>query len=215
MRVANGWMIHLTSIHNGDMNMTTKYAADFGILWETEAVARQRGEHRTDRVALRFAAEIPIPMDLDKIRAAIGDERVRGFLNGSSMRVVAQDVNRRYIEACVEGTRTYDQEELRGLVWARISGRTVRLSSGKTVTVTVKGNYNKKGLSIRSGDGLITALRNAGFSTPTTQFVCWYMGFPSDWLSSGSSATPVCRRKRAELSKSSRAARKKAKAQHE
>ena len=84
-----------------------------------------------------------------------------------------------------------------------------------TVTVTVKGNYNKKGLSIRSGDGLITALRNAGFSTPTTQFVCWYMGFPSDWLSSGSSATPVCRRKRAELSKSSRAARKKAKAQHE
>ncbi len=116
--------------------MTTNYA-DFGISWESTTVARQAGEHRTDRVALKGTAEIPVPTDLGKLRAAIGDDRVNGFLNGSSIRVVAQDVNRRYLEACARGERKYNQDDLRALVWARISGKTVRLASGRTVTVTV------------------------------------------------------------------------------
>ncbi len=46
-------------------------------------------------------------------------------------------------------------------------------------TLTVKGNYNKAGLSERSGDGLITALGINGLLNPT--WAEWYMGFPLDW----------------------------------
>lgn len=67
-------------------------------------------------------------------------------------------------------------------------------------TVTVKGNYNVKGMSKRSGDGLITALKNLGCETVTTEFACWYMGFPSDWLSNDFSEMPSSHSKRAKRS---------------
>ena len=75
-------------------------------------------------------------------------------------------------------------------------------------TLTVAGNYNRKGASPESGDGLVTALRKT-FPTLCTQdakgpgpalserspdlaksvggnlnvpWILWFMGFPLDWL---------------------------------
>ncbi len=53
-------------------------------------------------------------------------------------------------------------------------------------TPTVKGNYNKVGLSARSGDGLSTAV-GGGPLNPT--WVEWLMGWPSEWSACGSSET--------------------------
>ena len=44
-------------------------------------------------------------------------------------------------------------------------------------TLTVKGNYNRKGASSRSGDGLATVL--GGVPNPT--WCEWFMGFPLRW----------------------------------
>jgi hypothetical protein len=67
-------------------------------------------------------------------------------------------------------------------------------------TPTVSGDYNRKGASATSGDGLATAV--GGALNPT--WVEWLMGFPSGWTdlkdsetpsslkSQNSSATPSC-----------------------
>ncbi|RMG12109.1 MAG: hypothetical protein D6729_17035 [Deltaproteobacteria bacterium] len=44
-------------------------------------------------------------------------------------------------------------------------------------TPTVNGNYNRKGASATSGDGLATAA--GGALNPT--WVCWLMGWPLGW----------------------------------
>lgn len=64
-------------------------------------------------------------------------------------------------------------------------------------TLTRCGNYNRKGVSPTSGDGLATAV--GGRLNPT--WCEWYMGFPLDWTAvawppaSPPSATPSSRRK--------------------
>lgn len=61
-------------------------------------------------------------------------------------------------------------------------------------TPTVHGNYNRAGLSEKSGDGLFTAAR-AAFSgekigaTALVRFVEWMMGFPEDWTKLSPSET--------------------------
>jgi DNA (cytosine-5)-methyltransferase 1 len=45
--------------------------------------------------------------------------------------------------------------------------RTSAADGGYWPTPTVNGNYNRKGASADSGDGLITAIRNSMFPTPT------------------------------------------------
>jgi hypothetical protein len=60
---------------------------------------------------------------------------------------------------------------------------------------TTKGNYNRAGLSERSGDGLLTALSRLGATEPTREFLCWFMGFPSEWLTSGLREMPSSPRK--------------------
>jgi len=52
--------------------------------------------------------------------------------------------------------------------------------------LTVCGNYNRKGASKTSGDGLATALRNGESEStnngPLNPMWCeWYMGFPAGW----------------------------------
>jgi DNA (cytosine-5)-methyltransferase 1 len=49
--------------------------------------------------------------------------------------------------------------------------------SGLLPTPTVCGNYNRKGASANSGDGLATAV--GGKLSP--RFVEWMMGLPDDW----------------------------------
>jgi hypothetical protein len=53
-------------------------------------------------------------------------------------------------------------------------------------TPTIKGNYNRAGSSVKSGDGLATAV--GGTLNPT--WVEWLMGFPTGWTDFGPSATP-------------------------
>lgn len=123
--------------HNGEVTMSTNWA-EYGIKWSTEKVSRQMGDHRSDRVELKYAAEIAVPADLTKLRESLGDALLIGFLDGSSMRVAAQDVNRRYIEACMKGAEKYDTERLRELVWARLSGKTIRRASVVVKEVKVR-----------------------------------------------------------------------------
>ena len=115
---------------------------DFGITWEAGKVSRQHGDHRTDRRELPYPSQIPVPVDLDKLRAALGDALVKSYLNGTSMRVLAQDVSRRYIEATMEARKTYDAEELRQLVWGRLSGKRTAIGGG---TREVKVRYLPNG----------------------------------------------------------------------
>ncbi len=56
-------------------------------------------------------------------------------------------------------------------------------------TVTVHGNYNRKGASKDSGDGLATAV--GGCLNPT--WVEWLMGFPMQWTELKDWVTPLCR----------------------
>jgi DNA (cytosine-5)-methyltransferase 1 len=50
-------------------------------------------------------------------------------------------------------------------------------------TPTVKGNYNKKGLSSKSGDGLATAVakETKGKGKLNPDWVEWLMGWPIGW----------------------------------
>ena len=69
-----------------------------------------------------------------------------------------------------------------------IAGRDVRKSQGKVAawaTPTVNGNYNRKGSSKTSGDGLATQV--GGKLNP--QWVEWLMGFPIGWTDCEDSAT--------------------------
>lgn len=53
---------------------------------------------------------------------------------------------------------------------------------GLIPTPTVKGNYNRKGLSPASGDGLATwAAKTCGPGLLNPRFVAWMMGFQTDW----------------------------------
>lgn len=56
-------------------------------------------------------------------------------------------------------------------------------------TLTVRGNYNRKGLSKTSGDGLATVV--GGRLNPT--WCEWYMGFPMQWTELGCSVMPKYR----------------------
>jgi predicted DNA-binding protein YlxM (UPF0122 family) len=59
-------------------------------------------------------------------------------------------------------------------------------------TPTVNGNYNRKGSSLTSGDGLAT--QAGGALNP--RWVEWLMGYPDGWTDLGDSATPSSRRSR-------------------
>ena len=77
-------------------------------------------------------------------------------------------------------------------------------------TPTLCGDYNRKGASATSGDGLRTQMRMAHGGpmpilspattgkrgVPNPAFPCWLQGFPSAWLSGAASATPSSRRSR-------------------
>ncbi len=75
-------------------------------------------------------------------------------------------------------------------------------SRGVWPTPTVCGNYNRKGASKSSGDGLATAVTKTSVSTgplnPT--WVEWLMGYPLGWTALEHSEMPSSLRKRALLS---------------
>lgn len=81
-------------------------------------------------------------------------------------------------------------------------------------TPTVKGNFNRKGMSPNAGDGLATQMRAAfgmalqtsgatgtkNGGVPNPEFPCWLMGFPKEFRHSQPLATRSLSRSRRKLS---------------
>lgn len=107
-----------------------KVWADFGIAWTQEPVSKQMGDHATDKKIIG-TAEMPIVEDLDKFVAHFGAAVVLGIMDGTSVRVMAQDVNRRLIQKGQKG------DAIRDAIYNRLIGTRNASRGAVTVTVTV------------------------------------------------------------------------------
>lgn len=112
--------------------MLTRDWETLGVKWNEETVAKQNGSHATDRTTIQGTALIPVVEDVDKFRAEFGDDCIRGIFNGTSIRVMAQDVNRRLLAA------KKSPEEIKEAIYNRLKGvRNAAVAGTRTVTVTV------------------------------------------------------------------------------
>lgn len=101
-----------------------------GISWVTEDVSKQHGDHATDRVVIG-KAQIPVVSDLDAFRKEYGDACILGILDGTSIRVMAQDVNRSGL------AKKLSADEIRQRIDARLRGIRNRSLGGTVKEVTV------------------------------------------------------------------------------
>jgi len=105
---------------------------EVGISWSAESVSRRHGENASDKAVIG-TAQIPLVADLDVVRNHFGDGVITGSLNGTSWRVMAQDVSRRMLE---KGTK--DAEAIREAVYNRLRGiRNPVMATPRTVEVKV------------------------------------------------------------------------------
>src|SRR5688500_6532166 len=111
----------------GGHTMTENDYAEMGIRFDTETVSKQRGDHASDRVELGNG-QIAVVTDLEKFRAAFSDETVLGILDGTSIRVMSQDVSRRLLN---KGTKK--AEDIQAAIINRLRG--VRNASGGGVRI--------------------------------------------------------------------------------
>lgn len=83
---------------------------------------------------------------------------------------------------------------------------------GLMPTPTVNGNYNRAGLSEKSGDGLFTAIRSGWDgpigATALVRFVEWMMGYPADWTRLNQPEMPSSQKSR--TSSAARSSKRKA-----
>lgn len=108
------------------MTQTSIDWASRGISWSEEDVSKQHGDHATDRVVIG-KAQIPVVSDLTKFVAEYGESCVLGILDGTSIRVMAQDVGRSGV------AKKLSAEEIRSRVDARLRGIRNRPLAGVTV----------------------------------------------------------------------------------
>jgi len=113
--------------------MTENDYAEMGLTFATESVSKQRGDHASDRVELGNG-QIAIVTDLEKFRTAFSDECVLGILDGTSIRVMSQDVSRRLLN---KGTKK--AEDIQAAIINRLKG--VRNSTGGGVRTVIKNVY--------------------------------------------------------------------------
>lgn len=111
------------------MTQTIDWAAR-GISWVSEDVSKQHGDHATDRVVIG-KAQIPVVSDLEKFRKEYGDSCILGILDGTSIRVMAQDVNRSGI------AKKLSAEEIQSRIDARLRGIRNRSLAAVVKEVTV------------------------------------------------------------------------------
>jgi hypothetical protein len=111
-----------------------------GIVWIEEDVSEQAGDHATDRRVLG-KAQMPVVKDLTKFVAEYGEGCVLGSLDGTSIRVMAQDVNRTGLRKRISA------DEIRSRIDARLRGvRSRAIASVKEVTVyPLPGGQTYKG----------------------------------------------------------------------
>lgn len=101
-----------------------------GITWAEEEVSKVFGENNQSDKRVIGLAQIPVVVDLDLFRKEYGDACVLGILDGTSIRVMAQDVSRTGL------TKGIAKEEIRARVDARLRGVRNRPTGG-TVTKEV------------------------------------------------------------------------------
>lgn len=114
-----------------------------GIVWIEEDVSEQAGDHATDRRVLG-KAQMPVVKDLSKFVAEYGEACVLGSLDGTSIRVMAQDVNRTGLR------KRMSADEIRNRIDARLRG--IRNRAVTTVKEVVK--YPLPGGKFYSGTDL-------------------------------------------------------------
>lgn len=127
------------------MSATERNWEDMGISWSEEDVSRQQGPHATDRVVIG-KAQIPVVSDLDKFRTHFGDSVVLGILDGTSIRVQAQDVSRTGI---AKGLKV---SEIRERMYLRLKGIRNRPLAGEVKTVV---KYPLPGGAFYTGTDLV------------------------------------------------------------
>src|SRR5436853_7488124 len=76
--------------------MTENDYAEMGLRFDAEEVSKQHGPNGSDRVSLGNG-QIAVVTDLEKFRMAFTDSVVLGILDGTSIRVMSQDVSRRLV----------------------------------------------------------------------------------------------------------------------
>ena len=109
------------------MTSTIDWAAR-GIVWLEEDVSEQAGEHATDRRVLG-KAQMPVVKDLTLFVAEYGEAAVLGSLDGTSIRVMAQDVNRTGLR------KRLSADDIRLRIDGRLRGiRSRSIAGTKTVT---------------------------------------------------------------------------------
>jgi hypothetical protein len=102
--------------------------AGMGLRFDAEEVSKQRGDNASDKTVIGIG-QIAIVTDLALFEAAMPGV-VLGSLNGTSVRVMSQDVSRRSIEKGVKGA-----DAIQAAVLNRLRG--VRNNGGGTKIVTV------------------------------------------------------------------------------
>ena len=145
--------------HNHSMgitNMDNNVWAERGITWASEDVARQPG-NQGDKVAFHVKAVIPVCVDLDLFRQEYGDACVLGIMDGTSVRVMAQDVNRTGI---AKGVSEDDRKErihlrLKGIRNRPVGGTTTIVKEVKVYTLPNGQKYN--GTDLAEFQGLFAA----------------------------------------------------------
>jgi len=113
--------------------MTENDYAEMGLRFDTEVVSKQRGDHASDRVELGNG-QIAVVTDLEKFRTAFSDATILGILDGTSIRVMSQDVSRRLLN---KGTKAADA--IQSAIINRLHG--VRNSGGGSVRTITKNVY--------------------------------------------------------------------------
>lgn len=105
-----------------------------GIVWIEEEVSEQAGDHATDRRTLG-KAQIPVVKGLEAFVKEYGEGAVLGSLDGTSIRVMAQDVNRTGLR------KRLSKDEIRLRIDGRLRGIRARgVPSVKEVAVYVLPN---------------------------------------------------------------------------
>jgi hypothetical protein len=113
--------------------MTENDYALMGIRFDTEEVSKQRGDHASDRVVIGNG-QIAVVTDLVKFEAALPGV-ILGCLNGTSIRVMCQDVSRRCIEKGVKAA-----DAIQAAIMLRLKG--VRASGGTRVIEKIVPKYS-------------------------------------------------------------------------
>ncbi len=132
---------------NIDMNVaiSDNECAQYGIRWETEAVAKVFGENnQSDKRPVNTSAQIAVIADIDAFRAAFGDAYILASSNGTSLRVMCQRIGRKFSGNDILANRRAVIHAIQGV---RVSGArtTVRhdLPNGTTYAGTNETEYRQ------------------------------------------------------------------------